>query len=446
MAALLVRYFVTTTLIQEKSAGPKVKGAAKGASADKLTCKTKPGHKATEGPTPAKSPVLAADDVDCVPDTPDEGSASKAVHAALASPAAQQAPMSTAAASNAAVLHATPFAADAAASVTVVSTTDALEIASEAALAAAGHTKRMVPESPDLASLPGASPREGISQPQSSTPAPLQEPLPAVVPLVEQHASRSQDLHLSLGLHNSEDTGLDGRHASLSGVQQNVLSAAEEDAEEAAEEAAPPLLAPPPGAALPTVIGACGLPQSQAVNQPDANSDTASNARAAAVVLAPAAAPAAAPLPQGFSADAAATSGPPPASAVALCVTEEAAAAAVTPAGSRQAAMPILELSHQGGDSPMNDSALMAALDSAERKVMQVGRAMLPLLLVAGNAAGCCLCTSTTCMSCTASMLSCSQFYHFTTTFCHHKDPSSQAVSYSGRPSSPGTILPVFFL
>ena len=399
---------MTSTFIQENSAGAKVEDAAQRASAAKLICKTKPGPKATEGPTPAKSPALAADDVDCVPDTPDEGSASKAVHAALASPAAQQAPTSTAAASNAAAPHATPFAADAAASATVVPITIPLQSASGAAPAGAGVTKRMVPESPDLASLPGASPGEGVSQPQSTTPAFLQEPLPAIVPLVEQHASQSQDLHLSLGLHNSEDTGLDGRHASLSGVHQNVLSAAEE----AAEKDALPLPAPSPGAALPNV-GACGLPQSHAVNQPDANSDTASNARAAAVRLAPAAAPAAASLPQGFSPNAAATSGPPSASAVALCVNEEAAAAVVTPAGSRQAAIPILEVSHQGGDSPMNDSALMAALDSAERKVMQVGCAMLSLLLVAGNAAGCCLCTSTTC---TASMLSCSQFYHFTTT------------------------------
>ncbi len=409
MAALLVQYCVTTKLMFQSrtlnsaisrspflQAGQKVKAAAKGASADKLACKTKPGPKAPEGPTPAKTPVLAADDVDCVPDTPDEGSASKAVHVALASPAAQQALTLTAAASNAAVLHAPRHAADASALATVVSTTHALE-ASEAAPTGAGVTKRMVPESPDLASFPGASPGEGVSQPQSSTPAPLQEPIPAVFPLAEQHASQSQDLHLSLslGLHNSEDTGLGGRHAPLSGGQQNVLSAAEEAAaevaeeaaEEVAEEAAPPLLASPPRAALSTAIGACVLRQSQAVNQPDANSDTASNARAAAVALAPAAAPAAAPWPQGFSADAAATSGPPPASAVALFVTEEAAAAAVTPAGSRQAAIPILELSHQGGDSPMNHGALMAALDSAERKVMQVGRAMLSLLLVAGNAA-----------------------------------------------------------
>ena len=423
--------YCVTTFVQEKSAGPKVKEATKGASAEKLTCKPKTGRKATEGPTPAKSPALAADDVDCVPDTPDEGSASKAVHAALASPAAQQAPTSTAAPPTAAVLHASPFAADAAASVNAVSTTGALEVATEAAPAGAGVTKRIVPESPDLAPLPGASPGEGVSQPQSSTPAPLQEPTPAAAPLVEQHASQSQDLHLSLGLHNSKDNGLDGRHATLSGGQQNALSAAEKAAEEAAE-----------GAALPAVIGACVLAQSQAVNQPDATSVSASNARAAAVVLAPAAAP----WPQGFLTDAAATSGPPPASAVALCVTEEAAAAAVTPAGSRQAAIPILELSLQGGDSPMNDSALMAALDSAERKLMQVGRAMLSLLLVASNAAGCCLCTNTTCMSCTASTLPCSHFYHFTTTFCHHKDPSSQAVSYSGRPSSPGTVLPVSLL
>lgn len=368
MAAPLVQYCDTTAVVQAKSAGPKVKGAA---SADKLTCNIKPGHKATEGPTPAKSLALAADDVDCVPDTPDEGSASKAVHAALASPAAQQALTSTAAASHAAVPHATHFVADAATVATVVPTTDALEIASEAAPAGAGHTKRMVPESPDLASLPGASPGEGISQPQSSTPAPLQEPVPAVVPLVEQHASQSQDLHLSLGLHNSEDTGLDGRHASLSEVQQHVVSTA----------AAAPLPASLLGAALPNVAGACGLAQAQAVDQPDASSDTASNARAAAVQLVPAAAP----LPQGPSAHAAATAKPPSASAMASLVTEEAAA---TPAGSRQAARPIFELGHHSGDSPMNDSALMAALDSAERKAMQVGCVML---LIAVSAAQCCL-------------------------------------------------------
>ncbi|DBA82952.1 TPA: hypothetical protein ACH3X1_006731 [Trebouxia sp. C0004] len=351
----------TGSKLKEKNAGPNVRGAAKGASADKLTSRKKPGHKATEGPTPTKSPALAADDVDCVPDTPDEGSASKAVHAALPSPAAQQAQASTATAPNAAAPHVSPFAADAAVSATEVPTNGALETASEAAPAGAGYTKRMVPESPDLASLPGASPGDGLSQPQSSTPAPLQEPIPAVAPLAEQHASQSQDLHLSLGLHNSKDTSLDGRHASLSEVQQNELSAAEEAADQAAARLPISLL----GAALPHVAGACGLVQAQGVNQLAASSGTATNARAAAAELVPAAAC----LPQGFSADASAK--PPSASAVALYVTEEADAAAVTPAGGRQAAMHIFERVHQGGGSPMTDTALMAALDSAERKVMQ---------------------------------------------------------------------------
>ena len=371
--------YVTVAFVQAKcDVTAQGKTSSKGAPGANLTCKTKPGQP-PEAPTPAKSPLLAADDVDCIPDTPDEGSASKAVHAALASPAVPKALASAADAVDAAVV-------DAPASTAVVvgmavRSAPALSavLADAASLGAAGlpaaasnivpvHATRMVPESPDQASLPGLSPEAAVSQPQSSTPMPLQEPNPTVAPHVEQHATRSQGLHLSLGLHNSEDAAfsLNNSYLPLPEVQQNMLSTA--------DAAAADLSVLLPGVAPVSVAGGAKPALATAVDHPAKASLLAAGASAG--VTAVASVPAAADVPHVNPAAESATA-PPASSAAAYHVQDKAAVAAaeaaVTPASSKHAAEPLCDHEGQSVSSLLNDSALMAALDSAERKVMQVG-------------------------------------------------------------------------
>ena len=368
---------VSVAFVQAKGdVNAQGKASSKGIPGANLTCKTKP-EQPPEAPTPARSPLLAADDVDCIPDTPDEGSASKAVHAALASPAVPKALASAADAVDAAMVEAPASSAVVVGMALRNAPALSAVVADAAPLGAAGlpvaasiivpvHATRMVPESPDQASLPGLSPEEAVNQPQSSTPVPLQEPNPTVVAHVEQHATRSQGLHLSLGLHNSEDAafGLKTSHLPLPEVQQNMLSTAE-----AATADLSVLL---PGAASASVADGAKPAVATAVDHPAQATLLAAGATAA--VTAVASVPAAAHIPHvDPPADAAAA----PLSSAAAYHTDEAAVAAaetaVTPASSKHAAEPLCDHEGQGMGSPMNDSALMAALDSAERKVMQVG-------------------------------------------------------------------------
>lgn len=122
-------------------------------------------------PTPIRAPSVAVDDMDCIPDTPDDGSASKAVYAAAFSTAPGSRAGKKPSAPNGAATH----------------TAAAAPIAAVAVAVANGSAARqMVPESPDEAPAGGMSSPQAVTQAHfSSTPAVLQEP-----PKSADHKSR----------------------------------------------------------------------------------------------------------------------------------------------------------------------------------------------------------------------------------------------------------------
>lgn len=282
----------------------------------------------TEGPTPAKSPLVTADDMDCVPETPEEGSASKAVHAALSSTAA--------------LLEAPPPSVAA--------------------------PKNMVPESPDQVSLKGLSPEEAVSQPQSSTPAPVQEAIPAGALGIEQGPSQSQDLLLSLGLHHSEDAGMplpEGQHDSLKTSEATLvpLGAAKGPDGMVLATVLPPaevvgsILAPVPSVSplVPTAAIAAQTAEARATAADKADARAVEKGKQVDLAAAGATAPSVTLAP-----------------ALHRVASTAAAETAATPASHEHASRQPYWLAGQVGGSPMTDSALMAALDSAERKAMKV--------------------------------------------------------------------------
>lgn len=372
----------------------------------------------TEGPTPSKSPLASPDDTDCIPDTPDEGSASKAVHASVhAAGVCDQAPAG------------------------VQSTEDAKGVADPggvttamappASHAAVSRARRMVPESPDEEYPPHVIPQgKASSHPPLHMHMTNQEAAPAAAPLAQQPPSQSlsHSLHLSLGLHSSGEASyqpaiqpanpaqhqaepqaqlsaqlqaqpavqaLTERHQSVALIAQTATSAADHN-DTSRQAAAMPLSVEAGTAKHPSrdSVAATETSQPSAVSanapvRPSAAVASASSclAEAAAGVQAPAAvataamtdteAEAAAVMPAvaasvmtGNEAEAAAA----PAAVASAAMTDAAAmAAAVTPAGSRHAhTAQVVGSAGVNTGSPMNDCALMAALDSAERKFMQV--------------------------------------------------------------------------
>ena len=242
-----------------------------------------------------------------------------------------------------------------------------------AALAGSGlpHGACMVPESPDQLSPPGASPEAVINQPQPSMPGPQQEPSPAPAP---RGPSQPLDLHLSLDLHNSEE-------AAACAKSNGELPLSEAPPHVAAvlcveEEAAAPVSATMSTITTAQTSTAKGLAvaavgDEHAVLPVPACVTTASTGVAPAVAALVAMPRAAIPVAQ------AATLLPlerlVEVSHIVASAAKAADATADSPAEFAAALGQAFEVVGQSAGSPMNDSALLAALESAERKVMQVG-------------------------------------------------------------------------
>ena len=331
------------------------------------------GAKLTEAPTPAKSLLADADDTECIPDTHDEGSASKAMRAAMHSTAMPDAAPSNTAAAAAAT------AADVQASLSGVSLPLPPAQASRQVAAAA---TRMVPESPDEeAPLRALSQHGPASQPQSCTPALLQEPVSATEHAEEQQLSGPQapSLHLSLDLLSSETAGNQPptRPLPLSDAQQSAAVGSQ------ASTAVDTGIRHIPGAlADVTVVPTGTAAEAHMENSSSAAVGDGMQAQLLADSHARAADTHAANRPVANSRQGDQSAGFQATSAAAGVMTHpevvaeaaDAAEAAETPAGKRAV--------HAGSSgpstaSPMNDSALMAALDSAERKIMQASDFLL---------------------------------------------------------------------
>ena len=335
----------------------------------------------TEGRTPAKSPLAKFDDTECIPDTPDEASASKAMHTLVHAAGVPDASVQSIPAPNA-----TKTMSDPAVLPHGITTSMALS----SSHAAVSRSRRMVPESPDEEGPPHESSQHAAaSQPQFIIPMPHQEAASVAAPVVQQlrSQSHSQSLHLSLGMHSSGE----GSHQPVNQaqpqaqppaqaqaqsarqlspeIQQNAAVVTQDATAVAACDAgtfilpAPILLSAEAGAAVQS------LGHSAAISRPAHVSVVApvrpTDAEAIAV----------APASSGL-AETAADLQSAAAIANAPVTHREADAAAaegaVTPASSRQAHAQVVVTAGLSTGSPMNDSALMAALDSAERKFMQV--------------------------------------------------------------------------
>ena len=336
----------------------------------------------TAGPTPAKSPLANADDTQCIPDTPDEGSASKAVHASVHAAGVHDQPV--------AGLHsiAAPDAATAKADPAGPPSGVTTSVDPSSGHGAVSRARRMVPESPDEEGpLHASSQHVAFSQPQLCMPMPCQEAVLVVAPLVKQPASQShsQSLHLSLGMHSSGEASCQPvdqtqhqaqpeaqpqAHAvgELSAVfhQSAVVMAAAALAADATfrQVAAVPLSAEA-GIAVQSLGQAVAatrqssLPDVSAVAPVQPASDEALDVGPATSRVA----------------ETARLQAPPALATAALTHREAeaaAAAAAATPSSSRQVPAQVVGSAGMSIGSPMNDSALMAALDSAERKFIQV--------------------------------------------------------------------------
>lgn len=144
-------------------------------------------HQSPAAATPVRTSPAGADDMDCIPDTPDEASASKAVHAAAlgvtpgssAGKAVNRQEVTppgdagAAYSSNITAAGAVNSGAMAAGGVLVEPAATAVAAAAATVISA----RRMVPESPDEAPKDTLSPPQAASQSHfSSTPAVLQEP------------------------------------------------------------------------------------------------------------------------------------------------------------------------------------------------------------------------------------------------------------------------------
>lgn len=409
-------------------------------------------------PTPAKSLLADPGDTECIPDTPDEASASKAMHsspppAGVHDPAEQGI---TAREHAQLVLAYQPLAGALLPSATATSPSH---------LTAVAKARRMVPESPDEEGPSHLfSPHNTANPPESCSAMLEQEPAAASAPLVDQlpPGPASQSLHLSLGTRSTgaashllavqpqaqppvqpqaqPQAQLQAQSRPKSQAQpqaqpQTQLQAQPQAPPQAQAQAQPqaqpgaqpaeqlrPLADGPQNEAVlaqdTAVLAACGavpaaaVPLSAllatAVHSPGLSSAapgeakpsdiaTVAHGRVAgpdsesAAVASPRLAATAPDLEAAAVAAAVATHREAEAPADKAAVTHrdadaaadeaamthreaDAAAdeAAVTPSSRRQAHAQVVGSAGANTGSPMNDSALMAALDSAERKFMQV--------------------------------------------------------------------------
>ena len=351
----------------------------------------------TEGPTPAKSSLAAADNTECIPDTPDDASASKGVHASVHTAGVHEqatAGVQSIAAPDAATARADP--ADLPSDVT----TSAL------GQVAVSRSRRMVPESPDEEdSAPVSFQHVHLSQPRLCVPMTHQEAAVVVAPLVNQPLSplHSQSLHLSLGIHSSDEASCQPIDQAQHQPQPQAQPLAQPQAQPLAQPAGKLSAAAHQSASVMVATAAAtdgaDTTSGQAAAMPfSARAGIAGQSSGPAVaatgnntpadVLAPVQpaneAPPAADM-NSRAAETAAGCQAPPALATAARTHGEAEAAAAegatTPAGSRQASAHVVRSAEMSSGSPVNDSALMAALDSAERKFMQVPQVTVSSLL-----------------------------------------------------------------
>ena len=347
----------------------------------------------TEGPTPAKSSLAAADNTECIPDTPDDASASKAVHASVHTASVHEQAtagvQSIAAAPDAATARADP--ADVTMSHVAVS-----------------KIRRMVPESPDEEGFaPASSQHVHVSQPPLCVLMTHQEAAVVVAPLVGQPLSplHSQSLHLSLGIHSSDEASCQPIDQAQHQRQPQAQPLAQPQAQTLAQPAGKLSAAAHQSASVMVATAAAtdgaDTTSGQAAAMPfSAKAGVAGQSSGPAVAATekniPADVLAVAPVQpanealtaadiNSRAAETAAGCQAPPALATAAMTHGEAEAAAaegaVTPAGSRQASAHVVRSAGMSSESPMNDSALMAALDSAERKFMQVPQVTVSSLL-----------------------------------------------------------------
>ena len=351
--------------------------------------------------------------MDCIPDTPDEASASKAVHAAAisatpgtsnskAARAITEAAVSaaanpadnrvTAAVLNAHVEAAVPPLAEAGPSVATAFLPIAPVVSGPANAGTPSTSgRRMVPESPDEAPKDTLSPPQAATQSQfSSTPAVLQEAPKSV---------QKEPGTLGHPEGKDQDTAKPGNQNQLT-----ALSTAQSTAQLAAQATAAAsnlLLAPAEDRPAPVQMPVTHDAAHQHLLAPDAlmvsmggvSGVTAHNAAQATIVDQHGFAPAPTSrlaMPEGghhaqqqqqqpILAGLLPISEAPKAAASVICALPLGHASAATPAGSRAALIlgDTVAQQQQGGSgqssiSPLNDSALMAALDSLERKTNQV--------------------------------------------------------------------------
>ena len=341
-----------------------------------------------DGPTPAKPPLADADETDCIPDTPDEGSASKAVHASVH--AAGVGDQAIAGVQSTAALDAAKSVADPA----LVPNGVTPSVAAPSSHVTVSRARRMVPESPDEEGPPHVSSQRGpVSQAESCVPMPHHEAPLVNAPLVEQSASQlhSESLHLSLGMHSSGEARCKpvdqkqhpaqppaqpaGKQPAATHQSASVMTATTtvtHGADVATGQAAVVPLSTEAGAAA------------QSLGHAVAATGNSSPADVSAVVPVQPACGEALPVGPASSRVAETMAGlpAPPALATAAMTHSEAVAAAeaaVTPANSCPPAAQVVTRAGMNTLSPTNDSALLAALDSAERKFMRV-----ILLIVSG--------------------------------------------------------------
>lgn len=414
-----------SSFIQARSRAVKTPPAPH-ANVNPLTGKTQ----LAADPTPAKSLLADPGDTECIPDTPDEASASKAMHsspppAGVHDPAEQGI---TAREHAQLVLAYQPLAGALLPSATATSPSH---------LTAVAKARRMVPESPDEEGPSHLfSPHNTANPPESCSAMLEQEPAAASAPLVDQlpPGPASQSLHLSLGTRST------GAASHLLAVQPQAQPPVQPQAQPQAQLQAQsrPQSQAQPQAQPQTQLQAQpqAPPQAQAQAQPQAQpgaqpaeqlrpladgpqneavlaqdtavlaapgeakpSDIATVAHgrvsgpdsASAGVASPRLAATAPDLEAAAVAAAVATHREAEAPADKAAVTHrdadaaadeaamthreaDAAAdeAAVMPSSRRQAHAQVVGSAGANTGSPMNDSALMAALDSAERKFMQV--------------------------------------------------------------------------
>lgn len=358
-----------------------------------------------EDPTPAKSLLADPGDTECIPDTPDEASASKAVYAS--SPAVHGPPVQSITALDDA--HAMAPQPQAGAVLPSSATTTSPRFCQvlppphhpASRPASVSTARRMVPESPDQEGPFHVSSPQGIAnQLLSCSGLPQQEAVAVYAPHVDQLPSKpnSQSLHLSLSMPSSGAVNpqpSDPPQAQpqaqpvaepqaqpqaqpakevlpLAGMQQSEVVPAQYTAVLAAyagtlETAAAVLLSAQVGTAVKSSSHSAST-LGQATVLPVRS--TGSDAVPAAVTSSRLADTAAADLEAAPHREAHA------AADEATVTRKEADAAAdesvATPASSRRAHARAVGSAGATTGSPMNDSALMAALDSAERKFMQV--------------------------------------------------------------------------